>query len=280
MLASDSSVENALADVRVSLGKVPADLLLRGCQLVNVWSEEVYAADIAIRGSHIVAIRDGYDGEARQVVPCEGRFVLPGFVEPHVHLPAQADPVVFVSRGITSLVLAEGSTASIDWQGPSPRRWQETSDRRQRSGVDGFAKALQRNRPCSTVAEASEAIAQGESVLFDTDPAKHASLLESISSGDVETARLMLRQYAGRAGTASNAFWAALRAGIAAGLSPARIAQLTSFNTATHFGIEHLVGSVSPGRLADILVFETLDSEWPAEVYLGGVKVAEQGRLA
>lgn len=279
MLASDTAVENALADVRVSLGRTPADLLFRDCQLVNVWSEEVHAADIAIRGSRIVAIRHGYDGEALKVVPCEGRFVLPGFVEPSVGGTAETDPATLVSRGITSVILAEGP--AVGWQGPSPRRWHLTSDRRQRSGVDGVARALQRDRLCSTIAEAVEAVSQGESALFDPDPETRASLLDAISKHGAETARSMLRLCGARAaGAHATEFWAAVPEGIAAGLSPARIAQLTSFNAATHFGIEHLVGSVSPGRLADILVFDALDGDWPAEVYLSGVKVAERGRLA
>lgn len=277
MLASDTAVENALADVRVSLGQAPADLLLRGCQLVNVWSEEVYAADVAIRGGRIVAIRESYDGDAHQLVRCEGRFVLPGFVEPYAQGAAERglDPAALVSRGITSVIVAEGNSAG-DWQAPSPRQWHQTSDRRQRSGVDGFARALQRDRLCSTITEAIEAVSQGESALLGPEPETGVSLLEAIANRDVEAARLMLRQHgSGPAG----AFWAALPAGARAGLPPPRMAQLTSFNAATHFGIEHLVGSVSPGRLADFLVFDALDSDWPAQVYLGGVKVAEEGRL-
>lgn len=282
MLASDVSVEEALADVRVSLATAPADLLLRDCQLVNVWSEEVYAADIAVRGSRIVAVRSGYDGEAKQIVACEGRFVLPGFVEPRLDLPACAalhdSASALLSRGVTSIILPEARMGG--GQGTSPRLWQETTDRRRRSGVDGFARALQRDRRCTAIGDAMEAISQGESVILDLDPGERGSLLKSIAEGDVEIARLMLSQVDLNGGVAGAIeFRAMLPAAVASGLSPVRIAQLTGFNAATHFGIEHLVGSVSPGRLADILIFETLESDCPAQVYLDGRKVAEHGQL-
>jgi cytosine/adenosine deaminase-related metal-dependent hydrolase len=47
------------------------------------------SADVLVRGSRIVAVGPGAAEKARRpmrVVACEGRVLLPGFVQAHVHL--------------------------------------------------------------------------------------------------------------------------------------------------------------------------------------------------
>ena len=51
--------------VRVARGDAPADLVLRNARLVNVYSGEIYPADVAIHGARIAGIGPGYDGAAR-----------------------------------------------------------------------------------------------------------------------------------------------------------------------------------------------------------------------
>ena len=51
-----------LADViRMARGDEPADLVLRNAQLVNVFSGEIEATDIAIGGEQIVGLGRGYE---------------------------------------------------------------------------------------------------------------------------------------------------------------------------------------------------------------------------
>jgi len=58
------------------------DLLIRDAR---VWDDRP-PVDIGIEGERIVAIDAGIDAEAGRVIDAGGRAVLPGFVEPHLHL--------------------------------------------------------------------------------------------------------------------------------------------------------------------------------------------------
>ena len=58
------------------------DLLITNAR---VWDDRA-PVDIAIEGERIVAIEPRIKGAAGRVIDAEGRAVLPGFVEPHLHL--------------------------------------------------------------------------------------------------------------------------------------------------------------------------------------------------
>jgi cytosine deaminase len=58
------------------------DLLIRN---VRVWDEKPLQ-DIGIRGGRIVALEEGIEGVAAEIIEAGGRAVIPGFVEPHLHL--------------------------------------------------------------------------------------------------------------------------------------------------------------------------------------------------
>ena len=62
----------------------PADLLLRGAQIVNVFSGELERANIALSDGRIAAVGD-YD-EGRAVLDVSGRIVAPSFIDAHLHL--------------------------------------------------------------------------------------------------------------------------------------------------------------------------------------------------
>ena len=51
-----------------------------------------------------------------------------------------------------------------------------------------------------------------------------------------------------------------IRTAIEAGIKPATAYAMGSYNTARHFNIDHLVGSLSPGRFADLVVMNDIES--------------------
>lgn len=61
------------------------------------------------------------------------------------------------------------------------------------------------------------------------------------------------------------------------GLTPVQAIQMATINAAKHFRIEHLVGSLSPGRWADILLVDDLQHIAPNQVFFKGRKVVENG---
>ena len=71
-----------------------------------------------------------------------------------------------------------------------------------------------------------------------------------------------------------------VRHAIAQGLAPVTAIQMATLNTAQHFGLERELGSIAPGRLADVIISSDLTT-LPIEMVLArGEVVAENGSLA
>lgn len=70
-----------------------------------------------------------------------------------------------------------------------------------------------------------------------------------------------------------------LRHAIACGCDPLIAIQMATINTATHFGLERELGSIAPGRRADLILTPDLRSLPIDMVFARGVKVAEGGAL-
>jgi len=70
-----------------------------------------------------------------------------------------------------------------------------------------------------------------------------------------------------------------VRHAIAQGLKPITAIQMATLNTAQHFGLERELGSITPGRRADLILTSDL-VELPVETVIGqGQVLAENGRL-
>ncbi|MGB1214131.1 MAG: adenine deaminase [Pikeienuella sp.] len=70
-----------------------------------------------------------------------------------------------------------------------------------------------------------------------------------------------------------------VRHAISEGLAPITAIQMATINTAQHFGMERELGSITPGRIADILLVSDLPSMAIDQVYARGVLMAEGGEL-
>ncbi|MCA3447589.1 MAG: adenine deaminase [Rhodobacter sp.] len=71
----------------------------------------------------------------------------------------------------------------------------------------------------------------------------------------------------------------AVRHAIACGCDPLIAIQMATINTATHFGLERELGSIAPGRRADVILTTDLRELPINAVFARGVKVAEAGRM-
>ncbi len=63
------------------------------------------------------------------------------------------------------------------------------------------------------------------------------------------------------------------------GLDPIQAIQIASLNAAEHFRVADKLGALVPGRLADFILADSLNPIVPAQVYVGGRLVAEDGQL-
>lgn len=71
-----------------------------------------------------------------------------------------------------------------------------------------------------------------------------------------------------------------VRHAIAQGLKPVHAIQMATINTAEHFGLERELGSITPGRRADLIITSDLVQLPIEQVIAQGVVVAERGGLA
>ncbi|MGN6561796.1 MAG: adenine deaminase [Thermomicrobiales bacterium] len=74
--------------VEVAQGQRPADLVLRGGRVVNVFTGEVEEVAVALCGGRIAGLSAdaGRYGDAREVLDLAGRYLAPAFIDAHVHL--------------------------------------------------------------------------------------------------------------------------------------------------------------------------------------------------
>ncbi|MCX8568149.1 adenine deaminase [Aminobacter sp. MET-1] len=70
-----------------------------------------------------------------------------------------------------------------------------------------------------------------------------------------------------------------VRHAIQQGLKPVTAIQMATINTAQHFRLEREVGSIAPGRLADVLIVSDLAELKIDEVFARGVRLAKAGKL-
>ena len=66
---------------------------------------------------------------------------------------------------------------------------------------------------------------------------------------------------------------------IALGVPPVEAVKMGTLNAARHFRLEDEIGSIAPGRMADILLVPDLTAMRPSRVYFGGRLVAQDGAL-
>lgn len=88
------------------------DLLLRGGHVVTPWGVE--ATDVAVRDGRIVTLGDLRTAEAAETVDCAGLHVLPGLIDPHVHLRDPGDPAVETIETGTKAAILGGLAAVFD----------------------------------------------------------------------------------------------------------------------------------------------------------------------
>lgn len=242
MLATDEMVTEAILDVRAALGREPADLLLRNCLLVNVCSEEIHRATLAVRGGRIVAIREDYSGTAVKEVDCSDFYAMPGGIEPYFdQCGSRPSAEALIARGVTSIAAGPG-TDSSGLSGAGIRCLE----------IGAVALPIQPSRICSNCDEALEFLRQGTTVVLDCGPNLQAwrHTFAELQSRRIDSGRFLIRNFAGGFEIGKGP----LQEAIAAGFPPARAQQMTTFNAAIHFALDHEIGSLTPGRHADIVL--------------------------
>ncbi|MFC2129097.1 amidohydrolase family protein, partial [Bacteroidota bacterium] len=75
----------------LSCSRTPADIVLKNAEVYTMEEDHVWATAIVINGNKITAVLDNdkqadkYIGPQTKVVDLKGKFVVPGFIDGHVH---------------------------------------------------------------------------------------------------------------------------------------------------------------------------------------------------
>jgi adenine deaminase len=85
----------------VARGDRPADLVLKGGRVLSVFTREWLDADVAVAGEHVAAVGPGYEG--LETFDAGGLFLVPGFIDGHMHIES------------TKLMVDEFARAVLPW---------------------------------------------------------------------------------------------------------------------------------------------------------------------
>lgn len=93
--------------INTARGLEKADLVIKNANVVNVLSEEIHKADIAIVDGIIAGIGENYSGEKE--IDVNGAYVTPSFIDGHVHLESS----MMLPAEFAKVVLPAGTTTVI-----------------------------------------------------------------------------------------------------------------------------------------------------------------------
>jgi adenine deaminase len=101
--------------VELAAGRDRVELLLKNCQIVNVFSHSIVRGDIAIDSGKIIGIGDY---EAVNIVDMKDKFIAPGLIDSHEHMesclvtPEQLARVI-VPKGTTTIIADPHEIANV-----------------------------------------------------------------------------------------------------------------------------------------------------------------------
>lgn len=99
-----------MSDIRefiraASGGDIKATVAIRGGRLVNVVSEEIYLADVAIYNERIIAVGDisDYIGQATEIIDATGKYLAPGMIDGHLHVECSKLSLTSFAKAVVPL---------------------------------------------------------------------------------------------------------------------------------------------------------------------------------
>ena len=92
--------------IEVATGRKKADLVIKNCNVINVFSQEIIYGKLAISDGVFIGIGD-YEGV--EVIDGEGKYIVPGLIDSHVHIESSmGSPYQFaravIPRGTTTVI--------------------------------------------------------------------------------------------------------------------------------------------------------------------------------
>ena len=106
--------------IKTALGESPADLVIQNGKIVDVYTGEIWKADVAIKGKRIAMVGDIKHtiGTNTKVIEARGYFLAPGLMDPHWHPESSMVTIcevakAIVPKGITSLIVDSHEISAV-----------------------------------------------------------------------------------------------------------------------------------------------------------------------
>ncbi|MCM1322453.1 MAG: adenine deaminase [Bacteroides sp.] len=99
----------------VIAGREKADLLIKNARVVNVFTREVFSADVVVAAGYVCGF---FDAEAQDVYDARGAYMVPGLIDAHTHiesLKVTADKLndALLPRGVSMIIADPHEIANV-----------------------------------------------------------------------------------------------------------------------------------------------------------------------
>src|SRR6266545_492632 len=302
--------------VRAGAGELKADLVITNGSLVNVATAEIYPADVAIFGATIVAVGDvsPHTGDGTRVVDAAGRYLTPGLIDGHLHMECSKLSVTSLAKllvplGTTSVISgldqilvvaglrgvrefldeAEATALKVFWGAPcktpytiptstvgyyfGPEDHHVSQQWPECIGVWETVREFVQEEDAAVLA-AIQIARQNRLLVFGCAPMSRGLALSSYLSAGIRTDDVSASDVLER-GHLDNL----IRMAVDEGVDPVVAVQMATINCAEAYRVDDRIGSIAPGRIADILIVDNLDDFKVHQVITNGRLVAQDGAL-
>ncbi|MBQ3131521.1 MAG: adenine deaminase, partial [Clostridia bacterium] len=84
-----------------------ATLVIKNANVVNVFTDEIIKADVALCDDTIIGVGEGFT--APEVIDAEGAYLCPGFIDAHVHIESS----MVIPDSFARVIMPYGTTTII-----------------------------------------------------------------------------------------------------------------------------------------------------------------------
>ena len=259
------------------MGKIPCDLTVKNVEYFNVFTGEIYAAEVDVLDGFVVRVRQvGEHSEmpAKSVYDGQGRYLIPGYIDTHMHV----ESTMMIPENLSRAILPWGTTTICtdpheigNVMGVEGVRFMLDNAKKSALRQYVLAPSCVPAVPKLESTGASFGAKEVGEILDMDNVVGIAEIMEwkdmvSICTDDVHAKDLLTVGHINKV----------VRKAVQAGISGCEAIKLATFNAAREYGFDDL-GAVAPGYIADMQIVDTLDGCQPAAVFVEGQLVAENG---
>ena len=258
-------------------GKDPLRSDVKNVQYFNVFTGEIYPAEVDVLDGFVVRVRQvGEHSEmpAKSVYDGQGRYLIPGYIDTHMHV----ESTMMIPENLSRAILPWGTTTICtdpheigNVMGAEGVRFMLDNAKKSALRQYVLAPSCVPAVPKLESTGASFGAKEVGEILDMDNVVGIAEIMEwkdmvSICTDDVHAKDLLTVGHINKV----------VRKAVQAGISGCEAIKLATFNAAREYGFDDL-GAVAPGYIADMQIVDTLDGCQPAAVFVEGQLVAENG---